>query len=338
MFTYQVRPRIFRHESGESLDFPAKCSVRFHLQPEQPFGTRPDGGRTFVRAVAASVRFNANSGAHLIESKEPLSPLDVTLNEPNRSIILAGTVLTVTQHCETLKDLEEDIYSVYFSVPMLLNIVFADPPFIERVDGVVGSSNFRWELLDWYATFRSTTQQEQEERFAQTWERMDIVAKPGRRRLLAALHYFHTACRLARAGATAGEFVAEVLLNLSKSLEVLFPPDGDGRTRDAVRAGLRNLGIDNRKIECDFIPAMALRNEIDVGHVELGLFTMDQLKTIHGFTERAENAFRDMFQCLFERIESGKTEVAQHGLGPPRKEALQIIDRLNACEFDQNSG
>ncbi len=43
-------------------------------------------------------------------------------------------------------------------------------------------------------------------------------------------------------------------------------------------------------MECDIIPAMALRNEIDVGHVELGLFTIDQLRIIHGFTERARLA------------------------------------------------
>ncbi len=41
-------------------------------------------------------------------------------------------------------------------------------------------------------------------------------------------------------------------------------------------------------MECDFIPAMALRTELDAGLVELGLFTIDQLKIIHGFTERAE--------------------------------------------------
>lgn len=330
MLTYQVRPRIFRHESGESLDFPAQCDACFHFQPAQPFGTKPDGGRTFVRAVAATALFNANSGEHFIESKEPLSPLDVTLTGPNQTIRLVGTVLTVTQHCEALKELEDLINNVYFGMPMLLNVVFADPPFIERVDGKVGRSSFRWELLDWYASFRSTTQHEQEERFAQAWERMDVVAKPGRRRLLAALHCFHAACRLARAGATAGEFVAEVLLNLSKCLEVLFPPEGDGHTRDAARAGLRGLDFDDQKIESDFLPAMALRNEIDVGHVELGLFTTDQLKTIHGFTERAETAFRDMFQRLIEYIESGKVDVAQHSLGSPRREALRVIDRLKS--------
>ena len=52
----------------------------------------------------------------------------------------------------------------------------------------------------------------------------------------------------------------EMILNLSKVLEVLFPPDGAGRTLDAARRGLTALGFSRTEIEGDYIPAMALRN------------------------------------------------------------------------------
>src|SRR5260370_1174288 len=231
MLTYQIRPRIFRHQSGEQIGFPARCKICFHFRPQQPFGTASGGGRTAVRAVPATVLFNANSGEHTIESNEPLSPLDVTLEEPTRTLRLAGTALTITEQYSSLREMEQVIESVYFALPTLLNVSFADPPYIERVDGIVGSTGFRWELAEWRAEFRTTTQQQQEERFLKAWERMGVIAEPRRRRLVAGLHYFHVACRLARAGSTAGEFVAEVLLNMAKSLEALFPPAGDGRTR-----------------------------------------------------------------------------------------------------------
>ncbi len=297
MLTYQIRPRIFRHEPGKELAFPAQCELCFHFQPTQPFGTESSGGRTAVRAVAASILFNANNGQHWIESKEPLSALDVTLNEPTRTVRLVGQTLTISERFESLFAMDAVIKGVFFVLPTLLNVLFADPPYIERVDGKVGLNSFRWELDEWHAEFRTTTQQQQEERFAKAWERIGMVCDPNRSRLTPGLHYFHVACRLARAGSTAGEFIAEVVLNLAKSLEVLFPPTGDGRTRDAARAGLQRLGLSKSQIECNFIPAMALRNEIDVGHVELGLFTMDQLKTLHAFTERAEGAFREMFEA-----------------------------------------
>ena len=227
--------------------------------------------------------------------------------------------------------MEEVITGVFFALPTLLNIPFADPPYIERVDGKVGSSSFRWELAHCRIESR-TTQQQQEESFANDWERMGKLAEPHRLRLrlrlVAALHDFHVACRLALAGCTAGEFVAEVVLNLEKSLEVLFPPAGDGKTRDAARAGLRTLGIADSEIDSSFIPAMALRNEIDVGHAELGLFTMDQLKTIHTFTERAEKSFREMFDRLLSRVESGEADISPHEPGPPRREVINVIERL----------
>ncbi len=73
---------------------------------------------------------------------------------------------------------------------------------------------------------------------------------------------------------------------------------------------------------------MALRNEIDVGHIELGLFTMDQLKVIHAFTERAEGAFRELFERLLSAVESGGFAVAPYTASSVRPEAVAIVERL----------
>jgi hypothetical protein len=232
---------------------------------------------------------------------------------------------------ESLRDVAQTVESVFFVLPPLLNVPFADPPYIERVDGVIGSVGFRWELSEWCGKYWTTTQETQEQRFADAWERMSVVAEPGRRRLAAALHYFHVACRLDRAGRTAGEFVAEVVLNLAKTLEVLFPPEGEGRTIDAARRGLRVLGFAPERMESDFIPAIALRNEIDVGHVELGLFKPQHLTAIHAYVERAENAFREMLEILLTQIASGEFEIAQHELGRPSDGALRVVSRLQEC-------
>lgn len=331
MFTYQIRPRVFRHKPGEELRLPADCVVSFHLQPLQPFGGAAAGGRTAVQFRPATASFNANNGEHYIESNPPLAPLDVTIEEPNRTIKFAGNICTLSQRFESLTELQQVITSLYFVLPALLNVTFADPPYIERVDGFIGQHGFRWELSDWRMQFQVTNQEEQEIRLVKAWERIEVLSNPNRRRLVAGLHYFHLACRLARAGATVGEFLAEVILNLSKCLEVLFPPPGDGRTRDAIRRGLRNLGVADNDVECNFLPAVALRNEIDVGHVELGFFKMEQLKIIHGYTERAETAFHKMFETLFEKIESGEFEVEAYDVGAPRAEALRLIERLNEC-------
>jgi hypothetical protein len=312
MLTYQLRPRIFRHKGGDRIAFPADVELRFHFQPLQPFGMQAGGGRTFVKNVAASLFFNANTGEHTIVSEEPLQPLDVIIEEPVRTVRLAGNVLSITQHFDHLDELERLVTSVYFAFPVLLNVKFADPPIVERVDGRIGACEFRWELDDWHAEVRGTTQDQQEDSVTRALERMTLLSEPGRRRLIAALHYFHAACRHARRGSTPGEFLAEVLLNLSKTLEAIFPPSGDGKTRDAVRAGLRQLNFSTNDIERNFLPAMALRNQIDVGHVEFGLFTMEQLRPLHAYIERAESAFRDLLDRVLEGIVSGSFATPSH--------------------------
>jgi hypothetical protein len=328
MLTYQVRPRIFRLESEKPLAFPVECELRFHFQPGQPFGAEAGGGRTLVQHVAASTFFDANSGTSTAVAKKPLSPLDVVVEAPNMVVRLEGATLTITGTFESLNVVEQTIEGVFFVLPTLLNVEFADPPYVERVDGMIGTVGFGWELARWAGQYVVTSQETQERHFMEAWTRMSVVSVPGRRRLAAALHYFHVACRLGCSGRTAGEFVAEAILNLAKTLEVLFPPAGGGDARDAARVGLRTLGLADERIEADFIPSMALRNEIDVGHVGLGLFKPEHLEAIHAYVERAERAFQDMLQLLLTRVEAGDVEIAHHELGPPSKKALEVVERL----------
>lgn len=328
MLTYQIRPRVFRMDEALAPPlWPAECVVRFHFAPKQPFGTDSAGGRTTIQGRSAKALFNANNGTHSIESDDPLAPLDVTVEDGTRTVTLRGHVFEVAQKFESLRDLDESISGLYFALPMTLNVQFADPPVIEHVDGEIGASAFRWELQDWRMEYDVTTQSRQEQRFTTAWEHLRLVGLSNRR-LLAALHYFHVACRLGRSGATAGEFVAEVVLNLAKTLEVLFPPGGDGKTRDAVRLGLRQLGYEDEAIESDFVPALALRNQIDVGHVSLALFTRTQLAHIHGYTERAERSFRGLLARALEAAESGKWKPPTY-VPSPRDEAIeQVLSRL----------
>ena len=328
MLTYQVRPRVFWVEENQRLSFPSEAEIRFHFGPPQPFGIEAGGGLTAIKGVAASVLFNANTGAHTIESKMPLQPLDVTIHEPHRLVVWKGNVLSISQRFESIEKLSDTIESIYFALPMLLSVEFADPPFVERIEGTVGATRFRWQLREWRIDFRTTTQEHQESVVALSWERLGLLSVSGRRRLLAALHYFHVACRLPRQGITAGEFLPEVVLNLSKTLEVLFPPSGNGRTRDAVRTKLAELGFSEKEIEADFIPAMALRNEIDVGHVDLGLFKRDQLALIHGYVGRAEYAFGVLLDRLLNKVATGEFEVEPYQAGPAKPEAVAIVERL----------
>jgi hypothetical protein len=344
MLTYQIRRRLFRHAPDAVLSVPGPCAVRFHFQPSQSFGTATEG-RTPTRAKKASVIFDSNTGRHWVTSAEPLKPLEVIIEEvPSEGsaetrharVELKGSTLEVRREMQSLEELEEFITGMFFVLPPLIGIKFAEPPVITRVDGEVNGVAFRWELANWSMHFSPTTQGEQEERFAAAWDRLPLLSGLGPRRLIAAIHYFHVAVRLDRAATIAGEFMSESILNFCKILEVLFPPCGDGRTREAARAGLRLLGYDENAIERLFLPAMALRSCLDVGHVSLAIFDLNQLETVHAYTEVAESAFRELLDRVFVSVAAGTFAVDPCEDLTPSADALEVIDRLKTQLAQRN--
>lgn len=329
MLTYQVHPRTYRHDEAKEFSFPNDAELIFHLQPLQPFGKEPGGGRTAVRAVEATVLFDANTGRHCIQSKNPLKPLEAIIEEPVRRIEMRGNELHIYTRFDSLKEMDEIVRSLFFAFPILLNIEFADPPFVERVAGKVGKVDFRWELHAWQMNFQITTQEVQEKWIALSWERLGILSQPENRRVIAALHYFHVACRLSRAGNAPWEFMSEVIINLSKVLEVLFPPrNSDGKTLDSARSGLADLNYTRTEVERNFVPAMALRNNVDSAHVDLSIFTRDQLRALHAYTEVAETAFRELLKRVLVGIETKHYTPAQYGEPSRRRAVDKIIERI----------
>ena len=326
MFTYQVRPRSFKIDSP--LSFPAEVEINFHLQPKQPFGASADGGRTAVFGKAATMLFNLNSGAHTVKSKFPLDPLEVRIEDKSRVVEQNGNVLTITQRFDHLNDVQDFVTSLYFGFPILLNLAFADPPHVERVDGKIGDVPFRWELSEWKFRIKTTTQLKQEQCIVDSWSRLDVISNPKNRRLIGALHYFHIACRLDRSSEQPAEFLGEVILNLAKTLECVFPPSGEEESADAARCWLKKLGYSTNEIERDFIPAIYLRSNIDVAHVQLRVYTVEQLKTVHTYVENAEQKFQEMLSRLLEKIESGEITLDPYEFGDKNDNADKVIRHI----------
>lgn len=146
--------------------------------------------------------------------------------------------------------------------------------------------------------------------------------------MIGALHYFHIACRLDRISDRPGEFLPEVILNLAKTLECVFPPGGGIELADAARTGLKKLGYSTDEIERDFIPAIYLRSGIDVAHAQLRLFTADQLKTLHTYAQEAEQKFQEMLLRLLAKVASGEIALDQSKIDGGKSNADRTIERI----------
>jgi hypothetical protein len=76
---------------------------------------------------------------------------------------------------------------------------------------------------------------------------------------------------------------------------------------------------------------MALRNEIDVGHVDLGIGALDgeQLKIVHGYTRRAETAFKALIQKILVGVETGTLIIKQYARGTNEDTAAKVVRRMS---------
>lgn len=293
MYLYQFQDRGLKlTPENSSLTFPNDVSVKVTLGPANTFGVGKQPNRLVVRGSDATFLFNANTGRVYVKCTPTLRPLKVQIEADNVCLRLKGQTLNLTFHCQDYDMFYSTLRTYLHVFPTLFNIVLANPPIVELIEGKVGDVKFRWEHIEAIAFFPEMSQVEIEKEVADSFTRIGLLDA----RLAAALHYFHVASRLAALGHSPGEFMAESILNMCKALQVLF-----GEKYDDVRLGLHDLGYTVEEVEGAFIPLMILRNHFDVGHAQIATPTLEQTKILYAYLSEAEMTFQEMFSRLFRK-------------------------------------
>lgn len=333
MLTYQLRPRYLKRREGQPPPtFPADAVVNFSFRPLQAFGAATEGGRTVVHNTTAQVFFNAINGQCYSNTNGHLPPLEIVGTDGR--LELRGNKLTIRSRVVDFNDLRALIDTICFALSPLLAIEFADPPYVDIIDGTLDGVAFTWELTHIAFSMLVATQESLETAFVQAHSDLEIVGAPHRRRLVAALGYFHAGCRLLREEKTAGEFMSEALLNFAKVIEVLY-----GTTRETTDPPLRQLGYTNDEIDRDFRVVLDLRNSVDVGHTTLAQLTVEQSNTIRWFAHRTERVMRDFLRRLISAIRGGSADVPGREAGSPDGSMLKVLERLTQlrAQADKNA-
>lgn len=315
MLTYQIQTRTLKIENGVPFEFPGTAIIDIEFEPASTFGAEDSLGRMIVRGRKAKVFFNANTGRMVAKSTPPLEPIEVIFRDETKGenqVEFRGNVLRITAECQSLEELHGIISGFQWVLPTLLNLEFRDPPIVKRIAGSVGNTKFAWEHHpnEWFIQLYPVTSDQLEEHAAWSLDTLREVHPTKDRRLLAALSYFHTASRLLATGTSPWEFMAEVILNFAKCLEILFI-ESSNTSRDDVRKALASLEFTKEEIEGDFTPILLLRNEIDVAHPRVALFRRDDLSVLYRYLANTENNFRRMLLRLVEAAKSGKYKLRQ---------------------------
>jgi hypothetical protein len=258
-----------------------------------------------------------------------MDPLNVLISDDGMTVHLDGPSVTVEFECPDRATLLGVLGALRYLLPLLLNLEFADPPVAVMSSGRIGEVEFNWQV-EWTAgSFEAVDKQTQEAKVSRAWQRLALVSEGGHVRLRTAAYYFFKACRLEQAGSAASEFLAEILLNLAKTLEALFPVTDQRGSRDTVRDTLRALGYSDEEVESYFLPAMALRDELDVAHISLASFDSQQLGTIFRYAESSQQHFRGLLQRVFDRVAAKSFMLEPYEDTGPRQQALVLLNRLS---------
>ena len=306
MLLYRLRARLL-HFEGVSPRFPADAVVNVELAPEVPFGGAAGISRNAVTDTHVKGRANLLTGRIVLEWSKPLfEPVAASIAIADTAFEVKRNVITVRSRCTSEQDLADLLAAMFYAFPTVLNLYIPDAPFPTRAWGQVGTAEFNWifEPTEVGGTYTVTSKENQERLVTDAWRHVAVVAPSGR--LMGGLYYFHVACRLLAVGHDRFEFMAEALLNFAKSLQSLF-----GQSRDEIRVGIEKLSCyNNADIEGKFLPAMVLRDEFDVAHVSISMLNREQLRTLHDYSNIAEDAFRELQKTVLTRVNSGEYVLA----------------------------
>jgi hypothetical protein len=342
---YQSQQRYFKlYGDKPQLTFPCVFEVRIKLEPAQAFGGC-EGQMSFVVRPPdgigpPAIYYNANTGRVYCVPKVPMPRLDVEIRsaDPDAGRIeLKGNELRWVGNIDSLDSAQMTIISLTNVIPALLNLYFADPPFVTNTRGKIGSTAFNWELVESHAELPVADAETLEKHFAETVRAAPKFNGTDNRRLITGLRYYYTAKRLLVSGNSQWEFMAEHVLNLCKSLEVLFvrkranpttETDTGDTSRNHIREGLRSYGFLDHEIEREFVPLLILRGHFDVAHAKMALMNAEQLKILYRYLYDRGSHFRKLFDRIIEKLDLGTSFLPDDGNLTPDKPEQRAFDRL----------
>jgi len=326
MFAYHLRIRHLKFQSDEPPEFPAPCTIRCTLVPEDVFGGQVGDSPVLTKDTEGHILFDANSGRYFGRSARPFGRVSVEYTYEGIEMHVSGNMLSCTFECTSIAHLSHLVGHLYLILPQALSLHLRMPVRIASLEGELGSERWRAEIPPEHfrSEFQVVTQEFQEQRVSAGLGLFGAMSAAPSPRLIAALNYYYIASRLRSVGESQSEFCAEVCLNLAKTLEALFGP-----CHDDQRQQLRLLGYGDEEIESRFVGVLKMRNELDVAHCTLTPPTIEERRTVELYLTEAFTHFGELLRRAESALAAGTLELPEHDAATDRSRS-RVVRRLEA--------
>jgi hypothetical protein len=284
------------------VTFPCKTTIQAKLEPREVFDGAPRTGRLHMHLPGARAEATVDPVTTDLRIQSPgaFSKLSFDTTVLGYSIGVRGGTVTVECECADEREFTNAVEFVYIALPGILAAAVPAPVYVHTIDGAVGNVPFEVTFpgvreVSVYVTAGDDISRAMAARLESFSKLRGNVL-----RVTAAHRYLMQVRRLAYVSFGSNYFVGERILNLAKTLEVLF---GDGV--DPMRVELRKLGIDERVVEL-LASVHYVRDEIDVGHPAMGTLQRDDYDRVLRFADNAERAVTGLLHRLTTEMGEGR--------------------------------
>jgi hypothetical protein len=262
------------------------------------------------------VAFDANTGALVSRSSEFLDPaqIQLSLSSPtNIKVTVEHNRLTYTLAVGNLSQVHAAVdhvvsafacalsttMGVYVDVVKLLGSVTGQLTFTSIIALRGSNYSYRYVALDAFS---------RDQRLRQGLGLLRPWSASYPRLMIASMYYQH-AMRFVSphvVNCPSSKFLSEVVVNLSKTLEILFGGRGEGPDHglnDRVRVKCQALGYTNQQIEGQIIPILLIRSQFDGAHAVGRRIPPEDILYAQNFVHRSLDNVRAILISTVQRTE-----------------------------------
>ena len=287
--------------------------LRLTLYPPDAFGIDCEARTTCQVRQTVGQRFNARSGKTGKITAQLIQALDGQFDLNNGiTVKIAGNIITFSAISPNKNEIESLIIHLTNLVPTWLALYLKVPRSLDDICGSVNDTLFGVELTNVTFPIVATERDQQYESVRHALEQLILPAHCDIR-LASALVYFNQALRFRFEDDASVRLFSEIMLNLAKAIESIFP----GK-RDDVREQCKLLDLKTDFVEKRIIPILLVRNKLDVAHVRLHTLDNDEFSILQSFLSKALTAVHELLILVIGSTANGRYSLLP--VEPPQTE------------------
>lgn len=303
MSVFLLQDRYLKLCDGEEISlFPTNVKFRIKLAPLDAFGVKSDDqrstfkiGETFDYVIHKDCGEVKWKGAFLEELNSEYAYKGIKFK-------IIGNILFMEYEAESMQSIVDNAFSLNTIIPALLSFrmqtfISIQSFFIEHSKGLYGCFVSRVA-----PPVTATTEEKNDEHIAKSLERWLDIPK-GEEVFVIALHYYRHALQLSSIEPSPQTMIPEVILNLSKVLEILLH---DANDTDKFEDKSQQIGLEKDFIEQKLKPILILRNKIGSGHAMSVPLSIEQKDMVQKFIMAAFHNVQFVIEHVWQQARAGK--------------------------------